>query len=171
MNCLPQNRFQITMNGQQIKVCRSIKMQRQICTRVNSRNESSVLEVVFRGRNHIPLNRQKNRCIRTSEVVIVLLSPVIPLSTTWAMVIWQIVKISYRIRTDKGKGLLTGTGIPNRADTRYGSKIQVPSFPSHANTSGSARDNPPGSTPHTIQLLSTIHARHLPYAQYQIKER
>ena len=139
-------------------------MQRQICTRINSGNERSVRVIEFRGTNHIPLDRQKNRCIRPSEVVIVLLSPVIPLSTTWAMIIWQIVKISYRIRTDKRKGLLTGTGIPNRADTRHGSKIQIPSFPSHANTSSSARDNPPGSTPHTIQLLSIIHARRLPYA-------
>ena len=114
----------------------------------------------------------KNRYFQPSEVVIVLLSPVIPLSTTWAMVIWQIVKISYRIRRDERKGVLTGTGISNRADTRYGSKIQVPCFPSHANTSGSARDNPPGSTPHTIQLLSTIHASRLPYTQYhQTKER
>lgn len=58
--------------------------------------------------------------------------------------------------------MVISTGIPGRADTRHGSKIQIPSFPLHANTSGSAGDNPSSSTPHAIQLLSTIHARRLP---------
>jgi hypothetical protein len=42
----------------------------------------------------------------------------------WAMVMWQIVEISYRIRTDERDEVLIGTGIPNRADADHGCKIQ-----------------------------------------------